>query len=71
MVRSLRELRDKDDVDGVRAVLEVCLRSNFGGTESVRLYSETFYGTKELVEEYCDEGSSAFSRGVENADSAE
>ncbi|KAL8277168.1 hypothetical protein RQP46_010416 [Phenoliferia psychrophenolica] len=55
VLRSLRELREKDDVDGVRAVLEVCLRSNFAGVESFHLYSETFYGTKELVEEYCEE----------------
>ncbi|KAK4705122.1 hypothetical protein P7C70_g1096, partial [Phenoliferia sp. Uapishka_3] len=55
VLRSLRELRERDDVEGVRAVLEVALRSNFAGIESFRLYSETFYGTKELVEEYVDE----------------
>ncbi|KAI5476279.1 patatin-like phospholipase domain containing protein [Pseudohyphozyma bogoriensis] len=52
VVRSLRELREKDDYEGVRTVLEVALRSNFAGVESFRLYSETFYGTKELVEDY-------------------
>lgn len=49
-------MREKDDVEGVRTILEVALRSNFAGVESFRLYSETFYGTKELVEEYVDEG---------------
>jgi hypothetical protein len=56
--RSLKELREKDDVEGVRAVLEVALRSNFAGVESFRLYSETFYGTKELIENYVEEGKS-------------
>lgn len=31
-------------------VLEICLRHNFAGTEGPRIYSETFYGTKKLVE---------------------
>lgn len=34
-------------------MLEVCLRPNFGGIERVRLYSETFYGTKALIEGAC------------------
>lgn len=37
-------------------MLEICLRSNFAGTESFRLYSETFVGTKGLVQEWVDEG---------------
>jgi hypothetical protein len=45
-----------DDVEGVRSILEICLRSNFAGTESFRLYSETYYGTKQLIEDYVDEG---------------
>lgn len=59
VLRSLRELRERDDVEGVRAVLEVALRSNFAGVESFHLYSETFYGTKDLIEEYVDEGESS------------
>ena len=38
--RSLRTLREEDDVHGLLGVLEVCMRANFGGTESTRLYSE-------------------------------
>lgn len=33
-------------------VLDLCLRNNFAGTENFRLYSETFYGTKNLIESY-------------------
>lgn len=47
---SLRTLRAKNDVHGLVGVLEVCLRPNFGGIERVRLYSETFFGTKALIE---------------------
>ncbi|KAM0745772.1 patatin-domain-containing protein [Meredithblackwellia eburnea MCA 4105] len=55
VLRSLKDLREKEDVEGVRAVLEVCLKNNFAGVESVRLYSETFYGTKDLLQEYVEE----------------
>lgn len=53
--RSLRILREKKDVRGVLGVLETCVRNNFGGVESVRLYSETFFGTKALIESYYNE----------------
>ncbi|GAA6031322.1 hypothetical protein JCM8097_005602 [Rhodosporidiobolus ruineniae] len=55
VVRALKELRNKDDAEGVAAVLHAAVRSNFAGTESFRLYSETYYGTKELVQDYVDE----------------
>jgi len=42
-------------------VLHAVLKSNFAGTESFRLYSESYYGTKELVQEFIDEGTSLFS----------
>jgi len=48
--RNLIDLRSKGDVRGLMGVLEICLRSNFAGTESTRIYSETFYGTKRLIE---------------------
>lgn len=31
-------------------VLEICTRNNFAGIEGVRMYSETFLGTKDLIE---------------------
>ncbi|GAA5934535.1 patatin-like phospholipase domain-containing protein [Sporobolomyces koalae] len=55
VLKALRELRTKQDVEGVCAVLHAVLKSNFAGTESFRLYSETYYGTKELVQEFIDE----------------
>ncbi|KAF8974528.1 acyl transferase/acyl hydrolase/lysophospholipase [Flammula alnicola] len=53
--RSLRSLREKNDVRGCLGVLETCIRSNFAAVESTRLYSETFLGTKDLIESYFDE----------------
>ncbi|KAH0840150.1 hypothetical protein J3R83DRAFT_1131 [Lanmaoa asiatica] len=38
--RSLKILRERNDVRGVLGVLETCIRSNFAGVESPRLYSE-------------------------------
>ncbi|EJF61243.1 patatin-domain-containing protein [Dichomitus squalens LYAD-421 SS1] len=48
--RSLKVFREKNDARGVLGVLETCIRNNFAGVESARLYSETFYGTKVLIE---------------------
>lgn len=48
--RSLIHLRKINDVRGIMGVLEICLRNNFAGTEGMRIYSETFIGTKRLVE---------------------
>lgn len=53
--RSLKTLREKNDVRGCLGVLETCMRSNFAAVESPRLYSETFLGTKDLIEAYFDE----------------
>ncbi|EGO27553.1 hypothetical protein SERLADRAFT_354816 [Serpula lacrymans var. lacrymans S7.9] len=53
--QSLKILRQKDDARGVLGVLETCIRTNFAAVESSRLYSETFLGTKDLIEAYYDE----------------
>lgn len=36
MRRSLKTLREKNDVRGVLGVLETCIRTNFAGVESAR-----------------------------------
>ncbi|KLO15690.1 patatin-domain-containing protein [Schizopora paradoxa] len=53
--KSLRTLRRNGDVRGVLGVLETCIRTNFAGIESARLYSDTFYGSKDLIELYLSE----------------
>jgi hypothetical protein len=53
---NLKNMRESGDVEGVSAILEVCLRSNFAGIENPRLYSETYFGTKDRIVEYIAEG---------------
>ncbi|KAF2461676.1 acyl transferase/acyl hydrolase/lysophospholipase, partial [Lineolata rhizophorae] len=42
-------------IDELRGLVEACVKNNFVGTENPRLYSETYYGTKDLVQAYVDE----------------
>ena len=42
-------------VDMMVQLAEDCIKNNFAGVENPRLYSETYYGTKKLVQEYIDE----------------
>ena len=44
-------------VDTLGDLTKACVKNNFGGFENPRLYSETYYGTKDLVQEYVDEAS--------------
>lgn len=42
-------------LEELRILLEGCVKNNFVGIENPRLYSETYYGTKTLVQEFVDE----------------
>ncbi|CAO2657542.1 Nn.00g036680.m01.CDS01 [Neocucurbitaria sp. VM-36] len=42
-------------VEDLRALMEACVKNNFAGFENPRLYSETYYGTKDLVQNFVDE----------------
>lgn len=42
-------------IDHLRGLVEACVKNNFAGFENPRLYSETYYGTKNLVQDYVDE----------------
>ncbi|KUJ21177.1 patatin-domain-containing protein [Mollisia scopiformis] len=41
--------------EDLKALVEACVKNNFVGVENSRLYSQTYYGTKELVQEFIDE----------------
>lgn len=43
-------------VDELRTLIEACVKNNFVGVENARLYSQTYYGTKNLVQNFIDEG---------------
>ncbi|ORX37891.1 acyl transferase/acyl hydrolase/lysophospholipase [Kockovaella imperatae] len=53
--RTLTRLRMAKDTRALMDALAVCVRSNFAGTEGVKMYSETFYGTKTMVEQHIRE----------------
>lgn len=55
VTRSLRIFRERRETDNLLGVLDLCLRSNFAGVEGFRLYSETYFGTKRLIEDYVDQ----------------
>ncbi|KAK7413804.1 hypothetical protein QQX98_007297 [Neonectria punicea] len=42
-------------IDELRALIEACVKNNFVGVENSRLYSQTYYGTKNLVQNFLDE----------------
>ena len=42
-------------IDRLRELAEAGVKNNFAGFENPRLYSETYYGTKDLVQDYVDE----------------
>lgn len=47
-------------VEDLKALVEACVKNNFVGVENSRLYSQTYYGTKNLVQEFDDEGLSFY-----------
>jgi hypothetical protein len=55
----------KKAIDDLKVLVEACVKSNFVGVENSRLYSQTYYGTKNLVQQFVDEGSFRFSGDTE------
>ncbi|KAI1333696.1 lipase [Xylariaceae sp. FL0016] len=45
----------KRAVEDLKALIEACVKNNFVGVENSRLYSQTYYGTKNLVQNFIDE----------------
>ena len=43
-------------VEDLKSLIEACVKNNFVGVENSRLYSQTYYGTKNLVQNFIDEG---------------
>jgi len=49
---------ERKATEDLRALVEACVKNNFVGIENPRLYSQTYYGTKNLVQNFVDEGAS-------------
>ncbi|KAK4242568.1 ADP-ribosylation factor family-domain-containing protein [Achaetomium macrosporum] len=45
----------KRAVEDLKGLIEACVKNNFVGVENPRLYSQTYYGTKNLVQNFIDE----------------
>ena len=43
-------------VEDLKSLIEACVKNNFVGVENSRLYSQTYFGTKTLVQDFVDEG---------------
>ena len=39
----------------LQSLVEACAKGNFAGTENPRIYHETYYGTKNLIQDFIDE----------------
>jgi len=52
----------------LKALLENCIKNNFVGVENSRLYSETYVGTKELVQRFIDEVTEGLKIILDNQD---
>lgn len=46
-------------VEELKSLIGACVKNNFVGVENSRLYSETYYGSKNLVQDFIEEGTSA------------
>ncbi|KAF9391950.1 hypothetical protein CPB97_004819 [Podila verticillata] len=53
--RNLRLARESDRVEELKDHLQGVVKSNFGGVENARLYSQTYHGTKKPIEDYVQE----------------
>lgn len=49
----------KRPVAELRGLVEGCVKNNFSGFENTRLYSETHYGTKDLVQQFVNEATTS------------
>ncbi|KAF9353810.1 hypothetical protein BGX26_008423 [Mortierella sp. AD094] len=53
--RNLHLAREANRIDELKDHLQGVVKSNFGGVENARLYSHTYHGTKQPVENYVQE----------------
>jgi len=67
VLNSLKTFRENEEASNLLGVLDLCLRDNFAGTENFRLYSQTWFGTKNIIEEYLNE----IERGLEFVEKSE
>ncbi|KAF9125514.1 hypothetical protein BGW39_007337 [Mortierella sp. 14UC] len=65
--RNLRLSRDGNRIDELKDHLQGVVKSNFGGVENARLYSQTYHGTKKPIEDYVREVTTSLQSVTESA----
>ena len=55
-IRTRANTGDVKAAEELKALVEACVKNNFVGVENSRLYSQTYYGTKNLAQQFIDEG---------------
>ncbi|CAN6615277.1 hypothetical protein TRVA0_006S01156 [Trichomonascus vanleenenianus] len=55
LVGSMHMLRREGRVDELATVLQTCVKHNFAGTQGRAMYSQCYYGTKDIVDKWNDE----------------
>ncbi|KAI6246067.1 hypothetical protein HI914_05321 [Erysiphe necator] len=49
------DMKPETAVEELKSLIVACVKNNFVGVENSRLYSETYYGSKNLVQNFIDE----------------
>ncbi|KAF9106989.1 hypothetical protein BGX29_007812 [Mortierella sp. GBA35] len=65
--RNLRLSRDNGRIEELKDHLQGVVKSNFGGVENARLYSQTYHGTKKPIEDYVREVRTSLEAVTESA----
>lgn len=54
-MNKMKKYRLANRTEDLMVLLQSCVKSNFGGIENPLLYSHTYFGTKNLIQDYNDE----------------
>lgn len=51
-IKNLKACTNEENIEKLLMILQNCVKSNFAGIENSVMYSQTYYGTKNLIETY-------------------
>lgn len=52
VVHAMQKARENNDAQALMGILALCVKQGFAGVENLELYSQSYYGTKNLIEQY-------------------
>lgn len=65
-VKKLKKLQKTNNSEELMLLLQSCIKANFAGTENPLLYSQTYYGTKIMVDEYNEQVTNAINSIIDD-----